>query len=85
MRKTSGNIDFLIAMRMEMAALDLTQRDLARRAGFSDWQMSKLLNGKADLTPSLRAQLVLALHADTLASANYIVTTPNTTHGALTV
>lgn len=73
MRSTKGTIDWTVAFRLELAALDLTQRDVARRIGMTDQHLSKILNGELALTPEAKARLTLAIHRDTFDAAPHVV------------
>ena len=76
MKGTQGALaarEWLAMLRLEMAALGRTNRQLARQLGLSDPEMSRLVNGVVPLTPEWRARLLLALHRETFDAAPHIM------------
>lgn len=71
--RRKGAVDFLAMLRLEIAAADKTQKDLAIAANMTEPNLTRILHGQIPLTPDLKCRLLLALHRDVLVAAPDVV------------
>lgn len=71
--RRKGAVDFLAMFRLELAATDQQQKEIAIAANMTEPNLTRILHGQIALTPELRARLLLALHRETLTEAPDVV------------
>ncbi len=71
--RRKGTIDFLTVFRLELAATDQLQKEVAFAANLTEPTLTRILHGQIPLTPELKARLLVALHRETLEAAPHVM------------